>query len=112
MGSVWMEKLEKWKYSLSIVKSRNFITFSPFLHVFLLLYFLFLRLTISLFPDRLFLREFCIEILGSAFNNLVRQVRRVLERSTTGNDDSYLLWAMRFFLEFNRLSEFQLQLVR
>lgn len=67
---------------------------------------------VSSFSHRLFLREFCIEILGSAFNNLVRQVRRVLERSTTGNDDSYLLWAIRFFLEFNRLNDFQLQLVR
>ncbi len=78
----------------------------------LFLYFLFTFLTFSPIPGRLFLREFCIEILGSAFNNLVRQVRRVLERSTTGNDDSYLLWAIRFFLEFNRLSDFQLQLVR
>lgn len=70
----------------------------------------------SAFCIRLFLREFCIEILTSAFNNLVRQVRRVLERNQgiaegSGHDQSYLLWAMRFFLEFNRLSGFQLHLV-
>lgn len=70
----------------------------------------------SAFSIRLFLREYCIEILTSAYNNLVRQVRRVLERNSdgfTGHDDSYLLWAIRFFMEFNRLSEtFQLHLVR
>lgn len=67
----------------------------------------------SAFSVRLFLREFSIEILRSAYNNLVRQVRRALERSiSTGHDDSYLLWAIRFFMEFNRLSGFQLDLVR
>lgn len=70
----------------------------------------------SAFCIRLFLREFCIEILTSAFNNLVRQVRRVLERNHgggegSGHDQSYLLWAMRFFLEFNRLNGFKLHLV-
>lgn len=67
----------------------------------------------SAFSVRLCLREFCIEILRSAYNTLVRQVRRVLERNAgTGNhDDSYLLWAIRFFMEFNRLSGMQLELV-
>lgn len=70
----------------------------------------------SAFSIRLFLREFCIEILTSAFNNLIRQVRRVLERNhgigeAGGHDQSYLLWAMRFFLEFNRLNGFKLDLV-
>lgn len=62
--------------------------------------------------QRLFLREFAIEILRSAFNTLVKQVRRTLERVSSGNDDSYLIWAIRFFLEFNRLNGFQLSLVR
>lgn len=70
----------------------------------------------SAFSIRLFLREFCIEILTSAFNNLIRQVRRVLDRNhgvsgAGGHDQSYLLWAMRFFLEFNRLNGFKLHLV-
>lgn len=70
----------------------------------------------SAFCIRLFLREFCIEILTSAFNNLIRQVRRVLERNHvnnegSGHDQSYLLWAIRFFLEFNRLNGFKLDLV-
>lgn len=72
----------------------------------------------SAFVIRLCLREFCIEMLNSAFNNLVRQVKRVLERNAGfgesaggGHDQSYLLWAMRFFLEFNRLCGFKLHLV-
>lgn len=39
-------------------------------------------------------------------------MRRTLERSSSGNDDSYLLWVIRFFLEFNRLDGFKLPLVR
>ncbi|XP_055382504.1 protein timeless homolog [Condylostylus longicornis] len=67
----------------------------------------------SAFSVRLCLREFCIEILQSAYNTLVRQVRRVLERNvgSNNNDDSYLLWAIRFFMEFNRLTGLQLHLV-
>uniref|UniRef100_A0A1I8N6C1 Timeless N-terminal domain-containing protein n=1 Tax=Musca domestica TaxID=7370 RepID=A0A1I8N6C1_MUSDO len=67
----------------------------------------------SAFSVRLCLREYCIEVLRSAYNTLVRQVRRVLERNTggTSHDDSYLLWAIRFFMEFNRLSDMKLELV-
>lgn len=70
----------------------------------------------SAFSVRLFLRQFCIEILRASYNNLVRQVRRVLERHAGqeaggGHDDSYLLWAIRFFMEFNRMHEFDLELV-
>ncbi|XP_075147569.1 circadian regulator timeout [Haematobia irritans] len=67
----------------------------------------------SAFSVRLCLREYCIEVLRSAYNTLVRQVRRVLERNSasTSHDDSYLLWAIRFFMEFNRLSDMKLELV-
>ncbi|XP_017143003.1 protein timeless homolog [Drosophila miranda] len=67
----------------------------------------------SAFTVRLCLREYCTEVLRSAYNTLVRQVRRVLERNagSSSHDDSYLLWAIRFFMEFNRLSGLQLQLV-
>uniref|UniRef100_A0A8D8HE95 Protein timeless homolog n=1 Tax=Culex pipiens TaxID=7175 RepID=A0A8D8HE95_CULPI len=70
----------------------------------------------SAFSVRLFLRQFCIEILRASYNNLVRQVRRVLERHAGqeaggGHDDSYLLWAIRFFMEFNRVYKFDLELV-
>ncbi|XP_062536634.1 protein timeless homolog isoform X2 [Armigeres subalbatus] len=71
----------------------------------------------SAFSVRLFLREYCIEVLRSSYNNLVRQVRKILERNahgqeaSGGHDDSYLLWAIRFFMEFNRASGFKLELV-
>lgn len=71
-----------------------------------------LFITCKCLPYRLFLREFCIEILRSAYNTLVRHVRRVLERSAgQSHDDSYLLWAIQFFMEFNRLNVFQVELV-
>uniref|UniRef100_A0A182MZ69 Timeless N-terminal domain-containing protein n=1 Tax=Anopheles dirus TaxID=7168 RepID=A0A182MZ69_9DIPT len=68
----------------------------------------------SIFSVRLFLREYCMEILR-VYNNMVRQVRRYLDQSGSSDsefhDDSYLLWATRFFLEFNRLSGFKIELV-
>ncbi|KAG5666559.1 hypothetical protein PVAND_014577 [Polypedilum vanderplanki] len=68
----------------------------------------------SAFQIRLLLREFCLKVLEFAFNNLVRQVRRVLERPSSegsGHDQSYLLWAIRFFLQFNRLNDFKYEFV-
>ena len=69
----------------------------------------------SAFSIRLFLREFCIQILDSGYNSFVRQIRRTLENnpggSEVGNDHSYLLWAIKFFMEFNRLNGFRLELV-
>uniref|UniRef100_A0A182QD94 Timeless N-terminal domain-containing protein n=1 Tax=Anopheles farauti TaxID=69004 RepID=A0A182QD94_9DIPT len=68
----------------------------------------------SIFSVRLFLREYCMEILR-VYNNMVRQVRRYLDQNGSSvsefHDDSYLLWAIRFFLEFNRLSGFKIELV-
>uniref|UniRef100_A0AAG5CUZ1 Timeless N-terminal domain-containing protein n=1 Tax=Anopheles atroparvus TaxID=41427 RepID=A0AAG5CUZ1_ANOAO len=69
----------------------------------------------SIFSVRLFLREYGMEILR-LYNNMVRQVRRYLDQSGSAsvsdfNDDSYLLWAIRFFLEFNRHSGLKIELV-
>uniref|UniRef100_A0A182P9V5 Timeless N-terminal domain-containing protein n=1 Tax=Anopheles epiroticus TaxID=199890 RepID=A0A182P9V5_9DIPT len=68
----------------------------------------------SIFSVRLFLREYCMEILR-VYNNMVRQARRYLNQHGTSvsefHDDSYLLWAIRFFLEFNRHSGFKIELV-
>jgi timeless len=66
----------------------------------------------SAFAVRLFLREYSVEILNSAYNTMVKQLRRVLESNAgIGHDDSYLLWAIRFFMEFNRASGFKVDLV-
>uniref|UniRef100_A0A182SGJ7 Timeless N-terminal domain-containing protein n=1 Tax=Anopheles maculatus TaxID=74869 RepID=A0A182SGJ7_9DIPT len=68
----------------------------------------------SIFSVRLFLREYCMEILR-VYNNMVRQARRHLDQHGTSvsefHDDSYLLWAIRFFLEFNRHCGFKIELV-
>ncbi len=61
---------------------------------------------------RLFLKEFCIEFLGGAYNVLMRQAKDALLRQRAQqNDESYYLWAMRFFLEFNRGHRFRPELV-
>jgi timeless len=68
----------------------------------------------SAFMVRVVLRDFCLKILDGAFNNVVRQGRRVLERNADsggGHDQSYLLWAVRFFLQFNRLNGFRFHVV-
>lgn len=65
------------------------------------------------FAYRLCLREFAIEILRSTFNTMVNQVRRQLDRDVDmgSNDDQFLLWAIQFFMAFNRLSDMKLELV-
>lgn len=93
------------RFSVAVlVRTSTVVSVTIFLHCILMRYFALCRL---------FLRQFAIEVLRSAFNNSIQQVRRVLGHgSGTGHDDSYLLWFIRFFTEFNRLSSFQLALVR
>lgn len=67
----------------------------------------------SAFSIRLFLKEFCVEFLNGAYNALMCQVKRNLVRAKAqANDESYYLWALRFFMEFNRLYKFEVKLVR
>ncbi|CAG4919471.1 unnamed protein product [Colias eurytheme] len=66
----------------------------------------------SPFAVRLFLKEFCIEFLNSSYNPLMHYVKDVLVRAKAQqNDESYFLWAMRFFMEFNRGHKFDVALV-
>ena len=61
---------------------------------------------------RLFLKEFCIEFIGGAYNKLMNVVKDSLNRQRAQqNDESYYLWAMRFFMEFNRCYTFKAELV-
>ena len=61
---------------------------------------------------RLFLKEFCIEFLHSAYNHLMNIVKDALNRQKSQmNDETYYLWAMRFFMMFNRGHELRLELV-
>nr|XP_021188135.2 protein timeless homolog isoform X2 [Helicoverpa armigera] len=66
----------------------------------------------SAFAIRLFLKEFCIEFLNSSYNPLMHYVKDVLVRAKAQqNDESYYLWAVKFFMEFNRGHHFQVGLV-
>ncbi|CAL1528352.1 unnamed protein product, partial [Lymnaea stagnalis] len=59
------------------------------------------RSTLSM---RLVLKEFCVQFLINAYNPLMRAVKDALSRkSTQDNDETYYLWAMRYFMEFCRL---------
>ncbi|KAA0201056.1 hypothetical protein HAZT_HAZT005746 [Hyalella azteca] len=61
---------------------------------------------------RLFLQEFCVEFLNGAYNNLMSIVKDNLNRARVQeHDESYYLWAMKFFMEFNRHHEFKVELV-
>ncbi|CAF4815805.1 unnamed protein product [Pieris macdunnoughi] len=66
----------------------------------------------SPFAVRLFLKEFCIEFLNSSYNALMHYVKDVLVRAKAQqNDESYYLWTMKFFMEFNRGHKFNVGLV-
>ncbi|XP_046963189.1 protein timeless homolog [Vanessa cardui] len=66
----------------------------------------------SAFAIRLFLKEFCIEFLNSSYNPMMRYVKDALVRARAQqNDESYYLWALKFFMEFNRGHDFQIGLV-
>lgn len=61
---------------------------------------------------RLMLKEFCIEILNGAYNTLMHTVKDCLVRMRTQeHDETYYLWAMKFFMEFNRNGKFKVELV-
>ncbi|XP_076324577.1 protein timeless homolog isoform X2 [Tachypleus tridentatus] len=67
------------------------------------------RSTLSI---RLFLRDFCVEFLNSAYNSLMSSVKDNLSRQRAqAHDETYYLWAMRFFMEFNRLYAFNVSFV-
>lgn len=71
------------------------------------------EITASVVDFRLFLKEFCIEFLNSSYNPLMRHAKDVLVRARAQqNDESYYLWALKFFMEFNRAHDFRVGLVR
>ncbi|XP_068209920.1 protein timeless homolog [Palaemon carinicauda] len=61
---------------------------------------------------RLFLQEFCIELLNGAYNSIMYVVKDNLNRAKSQeHDDTYYMWAIKFFMEFNRHHEFKVELV-
>ncbi|CAH1127073.1 unnamed protein product [Ceutorhynchus assimilis] len=66
----------------------------------------------SAFSIRLFLKGFCVEFLNGAYNTLMYHVKDNLVRAKAqAHDESYYLWAIRFFMEFNRCYQFEVKLV-
>ncbi|XP_038077743.1 protein timeless homolog isoform X2 [Patiria miniata] len=67
------------------------------------------RSTLSI---RLFLKEFCILFIENCYNPLMHAVKdHIMHQRAQENDDSFYLWAMRFFMEFNRLHRFRVDIV-
>ena len=68
------------------------------------------RSTLSI---RMFLKEFCVQFLENCYNPLMAAVKDTLVRERAQeNDETYYLWAMRFFMEFQRLYQFRVDFVR
>ncbi|XP_054719103.1 protein timeless homolog [Uloborus diversus] len=65
----------------------------------------------SKFTVRLLLKKICIEFLKS-YNKLLVSVKRHLQHNKTNeNDDTYFLWVIRYFMEFNRIHDFNVAFV-
>lgn len=65
------------------------------------------------FFNRLFLKEFCIEFLKASYNPIMYYVKSTLLRAKAQkNDETYYMWALKFFMEFNRKHNFQVKYVR
>uniref|UniRef100_A0A8C6UQN3 Timeless circadian clock n=1 Tax=Neogobius melanostomus TaxID=47308 RepID=A0A8C6UQN3_9GOBI len=61
---------------------------------------------------RLFLREFCLDFLENCYNSLMYLVKENLIREQTQqHDETYYLWALSFFMAFNRGNDFRADLV-
>ncbi|XP_028855333.1 protein timeless homolog [Denticeps clupeoides] len=61
---------------------------------------------------RLFLREFCIDFLENCYNHLMYLVKeRLIREQVQKHDETYYLWALSFFMAFNRSHSFLPDLV-
>ncbi|XP_004861350.1 protein timeless homolog [Heterocephalus glaber] len=61
---------------------------------------------------RLFLRDFCSEFLENCYNRLMGAVKdHLLREKAQQHDETYYMWALAFFMAFNRAACFQPGLV-
>ncbi|KAM6474472.1 protein timeless homolog isoform 2-T5 [Liasis olivaceus] len=61
---------------------------------------------------RRFLQEFCVEFLENCYNRLMYLVKdHLIREKAQQHDETYYLWALAFFMAFNRAYSFQPQLV-
>lgn len=67
---------------------------------------------LSSFSARIFLKEFCIELLNCSYNNLMSVVKeKLLSGKGLPNDETFYFWALRFFLEFNCAYNLDIKLI-
>nr|WJN01327.1 timeout protein [Pachycrepoideus vindemmiae] len=67
---------------------------------------------VSALSVRLFLKEFCVEFLNGAYNPVMRYVRSCINGTgAVASDASHYLWALRFFMNFNRHYNFRVKYV-
>uniref|UniRef100_UPI00358E8A49 protein timeless homolog n=1 Tax=Myxine glutinosa TaxID=7769 RepID=UPI00358E8A49 len=61
---------------------------------------------------RFFLQEFCHEFLENCYNRIMYTVKNSLTREQAQeHDETYYLWSLAFFMEFNRVVGFRPELV-
>ncbi|XP_078287391.1 protein timeless homolog isoform X2 [Rhinoraja longicauda] len=61
---------------------------------------------------RLFLKEFCVDFLENCYNRLMYVVKdNLIREKAQQHDETYCLWAMPFFMKFNRVYRFRPELV-
>ncbi|KAH0946664.1 hypothetical protein HN011_009855, partial [Eciton burchellii] len=62
---------------------------------------------------RLFLKEFCVEFLNGVYNTVMKFARSCIINCAYGETSETMpyLWAVRFFMEFNRYHDFQLKYI-
>uniref|UniRef100_A0A8C3VYZ2 Timeless circadian regulator n=1 Tax=Catagonus wagneri TaxID=51154 RepID=A0A8C3VYZ2_9CETA len=61
---------------------------------------------------RLFLRDFCSEFLENCYNRLMGSVKdQLLREKAQQHDETYYMWALAFFMAFNRAASFRPGLV-
>ncbi|XP_072751003.1 protein timeless homolog [Anoplolepis gracilipes] len=67
----------------------------------------------SVLSVRLFLKEFCVEFLSGAYNPVMKFARSCIINVTHGeaSETTSYLWALRFFMEFNRHYKFEVKYV-
>uniref|UniRef100_A0A8D0GCA5 Timeless circadian regulator n=1 Tax=Sphenodon punctatus TaxID=8508 RepID=A0A8D0GCA5_SPHPU len=61
---------------------------------------------------RLFLKEFCVDFLENCYNRIMYLVKdHLIREKAQQHDETYYLWALAFFMAFNRAWRFQAELV-
>lgn len=62
----------------------------------------------STIPIRIILKDFCASMLNGKYNDLMSVMKDTINRGRTeNNDETYYLWALKFFMEFNRHHQFR-----